>query len=241
MSSSIASSNLRVGALPLIILVAAVFCLRPLESRLASVAWPADSSSKGGGVFGVLGGMRAIVASGFWLRANLVWEQRDPATTTAFLKLTVAADDGPRYFWLNGARMIAYDLPEWRMEAGMPVAMQRKVAEEQAQAALRFLGDGLRAHPHDPVLLIEMANIRLRVLGDQEGAAQLFRQAAEQKDAPYYAARIYAELLIQLGRPIKALAWLQQILPGLPADDPAARREVVVQRIKALEAQLGAR
>ena len=241
MSSSIASSSLRVGVLPLIILGAAIFCLRPLESRLASVAWPAGHSVKGGGVFGVLGGMRAIVASGFWLRTNLAWELRDPAATTAFLKLTVAADDGPRYFWLNGARMMAYDLPEWRMEAGMPVALQRKVAEEQAQAALGFLGDGLRAHPHDPVLLIEMANIRLRALSDREGAAQLFRQAAEQNDAPYYAARIYGELLIQLGRPAEALVWLQQILPGLPADDPAARREVVMQRIKALEAQLGAR
>ena len=63
-------------------------------------------------------------------------------------------------------------------------------------------------------------------------------QAAEQPGAPYYAARIYGELLRELGRPAEALAWLRQILPALPADDPAARRDVVVQRIKLLEVEV---
>ena len=240
MSSSIANSSPRVIAWPLVILALAIFCLRPLELRLTGVA-AGPAASTGGGPFGVLGGMRAVVASAFWLRGNLAWEQRDPAETTACLRLAVAADEGPLYFWLNGARMIAYDLSAWQMEAGMPAAVRQKVAAEQAEAALGFLASGLRAHPGEPELLVEMANIRLRVLGDREGAAQLFRQAAERPAAPYHAARIYAELLTQLGRPAEALAWLKQILPGLPADDPAARREVVVQRIKALEAQLGGR
>ncbi len=233
MSSSTATSSLRVGAWPVIALFAVALCLRPLELRLAG--------NEEGGVFGILGGMRVVAAGGLWLRANLAWEKRDPAATAALLKLTVAADATPRYFWLNGARMLAYDLPEWRSEPGMPAALRSKLAGEQARMALDFLADGLRAHPHDALLLVEMANIRLRALGDREGAAQLFRRAAEQADAPYYAARIHAELLVQLGRLDEALAWLRQILPALPADDPAARREVVVQRIKALEAQLGAR
>ncbi len=234
MFSSSAKFDARQVGLPAVILLATVLILRPLESQLASASWPM------GNIFGVMGGMRAVVASGFWLRANRVWEERDAAATTAYLKLTVAADPGPRYFWLNGARMIAYDLADWRTTADMPVAMRRKIAEEQAQAALDFLGTGLRVHPDDPAVLIEMANIRLRLLDDREEAARLFRQAAEQPGAPYYAARIYAELLIQLGRPGEALQWLKNILPGLPADDPSARREVVGQRIKALEAQLGA-
>ena len=113
--------------------------------------------------------------------------------------------------------------------------------DPEGRIALDFLAEGLGAHPDDPVVLIEMANIRLRVLNDREGGARLFRQAAGQPDAPYYPARIYAELLTELGRPDEALEWLKQILPGLPADDRAARREVVAQRIKALEAQSGAR
>lgn len=239
MSSSTASFDLRVSVLPAFVLLAALLGVRPLETRLAGLSWPGGVAA-GGGVFSALGGMRSAVASGFWLRTNLAWERRDPVETMAYLRLTVAADEAPRYFWVNGARMIAYDLSEWRQEAGMPAAMRRKVAEEQAYAALDFLGDGLRLHPGDALLLVEMANIRLRALGDREGAAQFFRRAAEQKGAPYYAARIHGELLVQLGRPAEALAWLRQILPTLPADDPAARREVVVQRIKALEARVAA-
>jgi hypothetical protein len=83
-----------------------------------------------------------------------------------------------------------------------------------------------------------MANIQLRALGDREGAARLFRQAAGQPQAPYYAARIHAELLRELGRPAEALAWLRQILPDLPASDPAAQRAVVLARIKGLEQDL---
>jgi hypothetical protein len=57
--------------------------------------------------------------------------------------------------------------------------------------------------------------------------------------APYYAARIHAELLQSLGRPGEALVWLRRVLPGLPAGEPAARRPVVEARIRALEAQIG--
>jgi tetratricopeptide (TPR) repeat protein len=84
-----------------------------------------------------------------------------------------------------------------------------------------------------------MANIRLRALGDRAGAAALFRQAAELPGAPWYAARIHAELLREMGRPLEALAWLRQILPDLPADNPAAQRAVVQERIKGLEQAVG--
>ena len=59
--------------------------------------------------------------------------------------------------------------------------------------------------------------------------------------APYYAARIHGELLQAMGRPQEALHWLREILPGLPDNDPAARREVVLERIRALEEELAGR
>lgn len=238
MSSSTANSRLPQWILPPALLLVAACVLRPLELRLAApvlASVPQLSALGGsGGALAVLGGMRAAVAGGFWLRTNLAWERRDSAATTALLNLTVAADERPLYFWLNGARMLAYDLPEWR-SAGAPQALRQRVAGEQARIALDFLEQGLRSHAGAAELTIEMANIRLRALGDREGAARLFRQAAEQPGAPYYAARVHAELLRELGRPAEALAWLQQILPTLPADDPAARREVVLERIKGLE------
>ena len=193
-----------------------------------------------GGTLGLLGGMRSSVASGCWLRANLAWERRDLVATTALIELTVAADERPLCFWLNGARMLACDMPEWRLTDRAPAALRVRVNEEQAQLALHFLEKGLRWHGADPALYIEMANIHLRRRGDAGNAARCYRLAAKQPGAPYYAARIYAELLHEMNQPQEALAWLREILPVLPADDPLARRDVVAERIKALEQELAA-
>ncbi|MEN9402268.1 MAG: hypothetical protein RL091_971 [Verrucomicrobiota bacterium] len=229
--------------LPPVLVIVAAAGLRSLETGLLapeSRERPRLAALAGsGGSLAVLGGMRSAVASGFWLRANLAWESRDAAETTALLYLTVAADERPLSFWLNGARMLAYDLPEWRIEPGSPAAWQERIRTEHAAVALAFLHRGEEWRGPAPEFTMEMATIRLRVLGDQEGAARLYRQAAEQPGAPYYAARIHGELLRGLGRPAEALAWLRQILPGLPEDDPAARRDVVEQRIKELESVVG--
>jgi len=241
MSSSTANFKSQVLFLPLFLLLVAAWTLRPLESRLIGPAiQPVQLTGLGGsGLLGVLGGMRAAVASGFWLRTNQAWERQDAAATAALLQLTVAADERPLYFWINGARMLAYDLPAWAGTAGQPEAARRKTAAEGVTAAQVFLAAGRHAHPDSAELLIEAGNIQLRAGGDREAAAASFRRAAERPGAPYYAARIHAELLRGLGRPREALGWLRKILPALPADDPAACRAVVEQRIKALEAELG--
>ena len=226
-------------------LVTATFLLRPLEDRLA-VPWAVGGANAGqlaslvghGQVLAVLGGMRSTVASGFWLRANLAWEHRDAAATRALLDLTVAADERPAYFWLNGARMLAYDLPEWSLSSSAPAAVRRQMAGEHARLALDFLEKGVRWHGADVALYVEMGNIHLRRTNDLAAAARCYRLAAEQPGAPYYPARIYGELLRESGRPHEALAWLKQLLPRLPADDPAACRTVVVERIQALERDL---
>ena len=242
MFSSTANFKSQVFWLPPLLLFGAVWALRPVETRL--IAAPATQSAElaklgGSGLIGVFGGMRAAVAGGFWLRTNQAWERQDAAGTTALLQLTVVADERPLYFWLNGARMLAYDIPTWSATAEQPVAVQRKTAAAGVAAAQGFLAAGLRVHPGSPELLIELGNIQLRAGGDRAAAAELFRRAAEQPGAPYFAARIHGELLRELGRPQQALDWLRKILPGLPAHDPAARRDVVEQRIKALEEQLG--
>jgi tetratricopeptide (TPR) repeat protein len=186
-------------------------------------------------VLAVVSGFRSAVASGYWLLANRAWERRELIATKSYLELTVAADARPVYFWLNGARMLAYDLPEWRMTANAPLAWRQRIHDEQARVALEFLAKGLHWHGTDAALFIEMANIHLRCTGDVEQAAACYRRAAQVPGAPYYAARIHAELLQRLGRLEEARDWLREILPGLPANDEAARRTVVVERIQMLD------
>jgi len=231
-----------VWLLPALTLLGGGFLLRALEQP-APAGLPAEQLTalvRHGGLPAVLGGLRSAVAGGFWLRTNLAWERRDAGAMAALLELTVAADERPVYFWLNGARMLACDVPEW-LPATAPAVVRRQVSEVQAQRALAFLAKGLRWHGADADLYVEQANIHLRRRGDLESAARCYRRAAEQPGAPYYAGRLHAELLLELGRPQEALAWLRQILPTLPADEPAARRAAVQARIRALEHELAGR
>jgi len=244
MHSSGANSRPFVFGATFAALVGAALLLRPIGQSLTPAgpnAVQLGTLAGNGGVLAALGGLRSAVAGGFWLRANLAWEKRDAAATTALIGLTVAADERPVYFWLNGARMLAYDLPEWRLDATAPAAVRQREMIEGARQALHFLEQGRRWHAAEAAFFIEMGNIHLRRTGDVESAARCYRQAAEQPGAPYYAARIHGELLRELGRPAEALAWLRQVLAELPADDPAARREVVEERIRALEREVGMR
>ena len=228
-----------------VVLLAVGGFVRPLERRAGTGDGGGKyrgeqliTSAGRGSLLALLGGMRSVVANGCWLRANLAWERRDPVATADLIGLAVAADERPLYFWLNGARILANDLPEWRMAGPVPRAFRPIANEAAAQSALEFLERGLRWHGPEAAIYVEMANIHLRRRGDPEAAARYYRLAAEQPGAPFYAARIYAELLQELRRPAEALAWLRQILPTLPAGDEAARRDVVIDRIRLLEEEL---
>jgi tetratricopeptide (TPR) repeat protein len=245
MLSSIASSKITGLLLTGALLVGAASGLRPLEQSLTGSGVlrreQLAALAGQGTILPVVSGMRSAVASGYWLLVNQAWERREPAAMKTCLELTVAADERPVYYWLNGARMLAFDLPEWRMPATAPQALRQRIREEQAGVALQFLAKGLRWHGDDAALYVEMANIHLRCTGDLAAAAQCFRRAAQQPGAPYYAARIYADLLEKMGQLAEARDWLQEILPGLPANDAAARRTVVLDRIHALDQLLAAR
>lgn len=195
-------------------------------------------------VLGVLGGLRGVVADIVWLEAYGRAEAHDLAGTEALLQLVTVIDPRPRYFWVNGARIMAYDMPGWRVEeAGghARVSLQRQAyfRRDQAQRALRVLEDARRFHPDSAELWIEQANIELNRLGDVAAAAESYRRAAEQPGAPFYAARLYAELLRRAGRRPEALAWLIKLHPQLPPDGEAAGAELVLARIRELERQLG--
>jgi tetratricopeptide (TPR) repeat protein len=214
------------------VLAAAGFLVRPFEQpawdvvRSKQPALKLDSlqGALGQGVtVGLLGGFRAIVADFFWIKTNSVWEDNDLPGTQTFVKLVTAIDPRPLYFWQNGSRMIAYDMPNWRIvkEGGydaVPAARQRRIDEEQSAVALKYLNEAIGYHPDNP-------------------------------DAPYYAARIYAELLKRMGRNAEAYTWLKDLYQKLPkaVDESrgitefqvdSAMAPVVLDRIRELEGEL---
>jgi hypothetical protein len=193
--------------------------------------------------FGVLGGFRAVAADLAWLRAYVAWEKRDAPATESLLQLATVLDGRPLYFWLNGARMTAYDIPAWQIdEAGgcgvVSPAEQKRIVEKQARRALSSLEVAMTYHPTSAALWIERANIELNRLDDPESAAESYRRASEQPGAPYYPARLHAELLRRLGHKAEALVWLVKLYPRLPKEVEAAAAGLVLTRIRSLETEL---
>ena len=140
--------------------------------------------------------------------------------------------------------MLAYDLPVWRVEqAGgsdaVPDLVVERIRREQAQRAVEFYKKGLLFHQENPWLLVDMANIHQRRLNDMEEAARYYRMAAEVPNAPYFAGRVYGELLRRIGKNQEAYDWLTGLYPTLPADDPSALKPNVLRRIRELEKLLG--
>ncbi|MDR1789479.1 MAG: hypothetical protein LBR12_03915 [Opitutaceae bacterium] len=226
---------------------------RELRARRPALELAGVKDALGQGVTAaLLGGFSAVLADFTWLRANALWEDNNLPATQASIKLTTAIDPRPLYFWINGARMIAYDMPFWRiMEEGghdkVPEARQRRIDEEQSAVALAYLKDGLRTHPGSPALLLEAGNIHLNRLKDTAAAADYYGRAAEQPGAPYYAARLHAVLLVRLGRVAEALESLKRVYPTLPkpGDKRATAFQVesamagtVLGRIRELEERL---
>ncbi len=204
--------------------------VRPISATVAAGS---------GNAFVVLGGLRTVVADLVWLRAYMAWEKRDAPATEALLELTTTLDPRPLYFWINGARIMAYDMPVWMTVGVTSESVQTRVDTLQAKRALAYLDGALLHHPARASLWIERANIELHRLHDIAAAAESYRQASQQPDAPYYAARIQAELLRRIGRKAEALACLTELYPRLPLSDETAGAALVLSRIRSLEAELG--
>lgn len=242
----------RTGLVVVLGLFVAGLALRPIEGpaweevRAKQPALRLDSlkDALGQGVtVGLLGGFRAIVADFIWIRTNAVWETYNRPSTTKYIELVTAIDPRPLYFWLNGSRMIAYDMPNWRIdEAGgydvVPDSVKRRFDEEQSSFAIKYLEGGLGFHPEHPLIILEIGNVHLNRLKDVETAAGYYLRASQQPNAPHYAARIYAELLRRLDRHAEAYAFLKALYPTLPKDDMMAQAPVVLDRIRELEEEL---
>jgi len=202
-----------------------------------------DESLGQGIVIGMLGGFRAVMANFLWIRINGVWGRRDLANLEPMLRLVTTLDPRPHFFWINSARMIAYDVPNWRIreEGGyhvVPEWRKKEIDQEQAQQAFEYINRALEFHPDDPRYYLEIGQIYINRLDDPAQAAPWFFKAADQPGAPHFAARIYAELLRRQGKNAEAYAYLKELHARLPDDDPFARKAIILERIRELERTL---
>jgi hypothetical protein len=182
-----------------------------------------------------LGDLRPVGASLAWLQLQGAWQQRNPAETMAWIRLATELEPRSLFFWANGARIIAHDMADWLSVTGRS---RQAVGHDQAAMALTLLNEAQAWHEQNPHYWIERAGIELHAAQDTVAAAASFRQAAKLPGAPYFAARLHAELLVRQGRFDAAREWLVELHPTLPARDPRAQVELVLGRIRALEERL---
>jgi hypothetical protein len=215
------------------------------RARQPALRLDSSAAAAGQGVtLALLGGFRALVADAVWIRMYVLWERHDLPGTQSLIQLVTAVDPRPIYFWINGARILAHDFSAWRIEAAggyetAGPAVEERVSREQGSLALSLLDAAMAYHPASADLWIERANIELHRLHDLAAAAESYRRAWEQPRAPYYAARLHAELLRRQGRKADALDWLVKLYPTLPPADEGAARDTVLGRIRELESELG--
>lgn len=195
---------------------------------------------------GISGGLEHVAANVLWLRMYQHWAAREALETRALIATATTLDPRNFYFWRQGARILAYDLPVWeirRVEAsGTGLLSDRQIAairEDGAAQAIRLLLRAEQIHPREPAVWIEIGQIHLHVRGDRLRAAEAFKRAAGMPGAPYFPGRLHAELLRSLGRAEEAYAFYRDWHPLLPEEDPGAAAAVVLGRIRDLEEELG--
>jgi len=193
-------------------------------------------------IISVLGGFRAILADFLWIRTNTIWKRKDRAKLDSMVRLVTTLDPRPDFFWINGSRMIAYDVPNWRIReeggySNVPEERQQAIDLEQSAQAFDLLDQALDFHPGNAKLFLEKAQIYLNRLKDDAKAAKWFLEASQQDDAPYFAARIHAELLRKQGLNVEAYNFLKNLHTELP-NTPYAQKGIILDRILDLEKTL---
>lgn len=212
------------------VLAAAGWAVRPMEEP----AWAAVKAEQpalhldslkdavGEGLtVGLLGGFRAILADFFWIKAHTEWARSNLPQTQSWLRTVTAVDPRPLYFWLEAARVMASDMPVWRIEkigpsSEVPAGVKQEIIEQQAEVALGYLDEALTYHPGSTHVYVDIAQIYLSKIKDVATAADYYHRAALVPDAPYFVSRDYAYLLHRLNRVQEAYDWLVKIYPTLP-------------------------
>ena len=231
-------------AFALVVLFACFLITAPLErpvwevlkSSQVEIDLESFETSLGQGlIVGIFGGLRTVLADLAWIQLYDIWLKKDWAELSKWIHLVTALDPRPEYFWIHASRMLAYDVPAWRIrDAGRHFesspAWKASIEREQAEAAFTLLRRGLVFHPDSPRLHLEIGQIYMHRLKDYEEASKWFLKATKLPGAPYFAARIYAELLCQQGQLREALDYLKHHFFELEGA-PAYEREILLERI----------
>ncbi len=192
----------------------------------------------------ILGGYRNISANFVWVSMYGDWQYRRNQEVLRKMRLAVALNSSALFFWIDGARIIANDMPVWEVgdrAAGslFDTPAGREVRYRYARLALDFLARAPTSVASSQKILREKGVLHWKKLDDVPGALTYFEQAVALPNAPYYLSRVYAEILVKDGQVGKAYAFLKAHFATLPDGDLGAMKPLVANRIHQLGVLLG--
>lgn len=199
---------------------------RPSISRNSTSMWAS------------IGGLAETAAGLQWVRVYRAWRQKDPAALERRLNWVVTVDPEPLTYWLNGARMLTFDVADWHRQK--TPADSDRVRQRQLEAGLAWLDRARMVHPHRSLIPIEEAVLHWSVNRDLVAVEQALARAQALPDAPPFVGRLRAEMLRRQGKPGAALDLLREIDANVPQGQTAsAIDETILQmRIQELERTL---
>lgn len=226
--------SIATGILALAALVAAGGLNAALRDRDVAAADSANVEAPAVAAEQAFGGLRRLAAGLIWVGVYSDWHRRDRAAMTAGMEWAVQLDPGVMLYWLDGARMMAYDVPAWHRGSIRSADELKSLRREQLERSMNWLDRAWAEHPQRAAIPIEKAVQQWSVARDAAAAERALAAAQGCGDAPYFVARVRAEMLVRLGRRGEALQLLRRELPRLSPDDPRAARTLVEQRIREL-------
>lgn len=192
-----------------------------------------------GGLLAVLGGYRTLISDIVWIKSYLEWEKRDTSACMASIELAATLDPSVKTYWVQGALIIAYDVPHWRLES-LPKSARTPqelavLRRRYGKVALSFLERALDVFPDDFWIILRMGQIAVG-MDDFPLAQKYYAQIAEPANAPVFAMRTYAAILEKNGEFSEALGFLERVDSQLDADSPL--KKVVPLQIASLKKRL---
>lgn len=194
--------------------------------------------------FAALGGYRSVAANFVWISMYGDWRYRMEAEVLEKMELAVALNPDSLYFWIDGSRIIANDMPVWQVgEASMGTLFDSEegiaIRREYGEQALRFLDAAPDRLAGQVPMIVEKGAICWQRLGDLERALVYFNEAVSDEAVPNYVCRVYAELLAKNGQLSQACEYLEKHYEGLSDDDVTAMKPFVASRILEMRRLLG--
>ncbi|MDQ8185220.1 tetratricopeptide repeat protein [Pelagicoccus sp. SDUM812002] len=192
-----------------------------------------------------LGGYRNIAANLVWVSMYGDWRYRLKSEVAQKMMLAVSLNPDSIYFWIDGSRILANDMPVWQvgdelMNTLFTTPEGLEIRKKYGEQALAFLDKAPERLSQEVPILVEKAAISWRRLEDFDRALAYFKQAVAIESVPNHICRVYAEVLVKNGQVREAYEYLKSHYATLSDDDHTALKPFVSKRIEELKGKLDA-